>query len=239
VKGSLGVHAAASSAREHPGPLLCTFGKAQTIGENALLASTASASTGIGTSDGSLLSRRPVTAIAQSDCILMRLNQPLFMWFVEHHPDALTSFVLTTTARQWRVAYYLLVEFLRLEDSWLAALEPPGSEPAFVLSESPSRHRSGPASTPTPSEMAKASPLPPDCAASDARASSRSNPVPVALAALRSSSTAVLLKQPGEAVYREGTEADALYVVLSGHAVCHVAGKSRFVMGSCYGKAAF
>lgn len=50
--------------------------------------------------------------------------------------------------------------------------------------------------------------------------------VPMYVSALRAASSAVLLKQPGDVVYREGADADALYIVLSGHAACHVAGES-------------
>ena len=49
--------------------------------------------------------------------------------------------------------------------------------------------------------------------------------VPMYVAALRAASSAVLLKQPGDIVYREGVDADSLYIILSGVAVAHVAGE--------------
>ncbi len=215
VKGSLTIHAPRVDS-EQLGPALCSFGIAQTLGENMLLASTDSAIRHATDSASSCspLTRRSVTAVAQGDCVLMRLSQPVFRWFIDSHPDALTSFVLTTTSRQWRVAYYLLVEFLRLQDSWLASLEPPGAHPAFDLSDLPSVH---------PNVQPLASNVPAHDAT--AAAPSQSLPaVPITLAALRSSSSAVLLKQPGDIVFREGADADFLYVILSGHAACHVAG---------------
>lgn len=78
--------------------LLCTLGVGQTIGENALLA---------GPDD-----RRVVTLKALTPCEYMIVDRGIFNWFTNQYPNAILSFILTTTCRQWRVAYVTLVEIL-------------------------------------------------------------------------------------------------------------------------------
>jgi predicted acylesterase/phospholipase RssA/CRP-like cAMP-binding protein len=249
---------------------------------------------------------RPVTCIALVDTTLLKLTRETFRWWTELHPQAVVSFILTTTTRQWRVAYYLLVDFFRLRDAWVATLEPPGYAPAFEFVDAPpmqavygyhahghyggSQHHSraqhgqpsqqhqqwqqirslGPSpdsqadldtttlSTATASTLdggadpstagSAAGPLGSAFISHTAgghrssshhrsssppapRASSAADepvrfaaPVPVSLAALRSAGSAVLLKQPGEVVYEEGVDADSVYVILAGYAMCHVTG---------------
>lgn len=88
---------------------LARFTDAQTIGENALLSGR-----------GGL---RYTTCVATRPTVLMRVNRGLFDWFVSAYPRDVISFVLTTTARQWRVAYFTLVEYLHLPVAWRASME--------------------------------------------------------------------------------------------------------------------
>jgi len=71
----------------------------------------------------------------------------------------------------------------------------------------------------------EASPLPPyrdgaGAPAGDAPLRRFPPPVPITAAALRQACSAVLLKQPGESLYAEGSDADSLFVVLNGCGVC-------------------
>lgn len=50
-------------------------------------------------------------------------------WFVEEFPASVVAFVLSTTARQWRVAHFVLCSFLRVPGTWRAAFE--ASAPDF------------------------------------------------------------------------------------------------------------
>lgn len=94
---------------------LCTFGVGQTVGENYLLAGADSV--------------RAVALRATTDCQLLRLDRNTFDRFLDQTPHGIVSFILTTTARQWRVAYFTLVDFFKLSGAWKLAVEP--SAPAF------------------------------------------------------------------------------------------------------------
>lgn len=114
---------AAGEAKEHvTGPqLLCAFGRAATIGENAVLSG-----------EGH---RRPVTCRAIRRTRALRLNRELFQWFVQRHLHSVIAFVLTTTARQWRVAHFLLVEFLALPGHHALSMGPGRGQPCLAASE--------------------------------------------------------------------------------------------------------
>ena len=302
---------------------LCAFSKAQTIGENVLLASTelthrvrewdstavdvaspkasktparannrsstpipsfssqpqtrTRGGSTIPTVVGSVDTLRPMTCIALSDVELLRLDKKLFAWLTEAHPSAVVSFVLSTTARQWRVALFLLVEFLGLKDAWLTSLEAPGSAPAFdfeagadggkgghgggftssttsssvmaadvsqmsgapTIVISPNTNVAGSSSGSSSStsrsngtSTATAQIYSPAAAAAPPSVGSSSAPpppprrfpaaIPIPLSDLRGACAAVILKQAGETVFEEDDEADAVCVILSGRAVCHV-----------------
>lgn len=239
------------------GQPLCTFLPAQTVGENALLAasymrkqdctnvdssSSISAFSGGRRTGGAAADEiprdafRPVTAAAITDCTLLRLDRKLFMQFATLHPGALTSFVLTTTTRQWRVAYFCLVDFLRLGDAWNASLEPPGSAPAFLFDhdqgeETASGNTNGGAAGKAAKSGDGSAPRQQHVNGSGDRspAGHASYPPPalVSHSAMRAAAASVLLKQPGELVYREGEEADSLFVILSGTAQTMMSRASR------------
>jgi predicted acylesterase/phospholipase RssA/CRP-like cAMP-binding protein len=301
-----GGRGAGAGGEEESFLLLCTFSKGQTVGENALLASTAlaapdglhtaagaaaaaaaaqpsaaattAASGGVGSCRLPMDCTRPVACVATRESVVLRLDVRVFRAFADSFPHAMTSFILTTTARQWRVAYFLLVDFFRLRDAWLASLEAPAHAPAFHFLEGPaaaavaaaggvgmgggtglggvvggafsvpsdgsaasgSAHEASPAadSGSEAAGAAGASGVSGDAAAADAASAAataaaaagvqypeylRYSPaLPTCLRTFRSSCSAVLLKQPGEAVYVEGADADAVFVVLSGEGVCTV-----------------
>ena len=56
--------------------------------------------------------RRVVTLKAETDVEYLVADRNLYDWFVEQHPHAIVAFILTTTCRQWRVAYATLVDIL-------------------------------------------------------------------------------------------------------------------------------
>eukprot|EP00753_Platysulcus_tardus_P011594 PLAT3299.6.p1 GENE.PLAT3299.6~~PLAT3299.6.p1 ORF type:complete len:884 (-),score=381.09 PLAT3299.6:1129-3387(-) len=80
--------------------LLSTFTRGMTVGESTLLA---------GPSE-----TYAVTARVTRDCELLRLGPDTFDWLVSEHSSFVTHFILSTTARQWRVAHHVLAEFLPL-----------------------------------------------------------------------------------------------------------------------------
>ncbi len=59
--------------------------------------------------------RRVVSLKAETDVLLRVCNRELFDWFLRDRPHAVVAFVLTTTCRQWRVAYTTLVDTLGTE----------------------------------------------------------------------------------------------------------------------------
>ena len=191
---------------------LCVFGRAQTVGENALLATAtlSGSSSGSGGRDDDAKpavtataavpfnATRAATVVALGDAPveLLRLDRALFARFSTAFPSAVASFVLSTTSRQWRVAAYLLVDVFRLGDAWRTALEPPSTAPTFALDE-----------------RTAALPLHPRHAA----------PVRMSVDALRNAAVAVVHRSAGETLLVEGEESDGLFVLLSGQAVGHTA----------------
>jgi Cyclic nucleotide-binding domain len=59
----------------------------------------------------------------------MLLDRSMFNWFLGQYPHAILSFILTTTSRQWRVAYVTLVDILGIPGAFETSMESP--EPAF------------------------------------------------------------------------------------------------------------
>ncbi|MEW5319460.1 MAG: hypothetical protein WDW38_010611 [Sanguina aurantia] len=63
--------------------------------------------------DGAL---RSVTCIAlEQGCMLVQVSRSLFMDFIQRHPRALLLYLQQGIARLWRVAHFVLDEFLQLE----------------------------------------------------------------------------------------------------------------------------
>jgi predicted acylesterase/phospholipase RssA/CRP-like cAMP-binding protein len=91
-------------------PVLCEFDTGSTIGENSLL-------------EGNH-STRAVTA--QAGCYgasLVKIDRSTYQWFVSQWPRSTLNFILSTTARQYRVAFFALVDFLGLPQAAFAAQE--------------------------------------------------------------------------------------------------------------------
>ena len=65
--------------------------------------------------------RRVVTLKALTPCEYMVVDRGIFNWFISQYPHAMLSFVLTTTCRQWRVAYVTLVDILGAYNTRLVA----------------------------------------------------------------------------------------------------------------------
>jgi hypothetical protein len=78
--------------------LLCTFSTGHSIGENALLSGP--------------YSRRVVTLRAETDVEYLIADRKAWTGFINQYPHAIVGFILTTTCRQWRVAYITLVDIL-------------------------------------------------------------------------------------------------------------------------------
>jgi len=101
--------------------VLATFRRAQMLGENALLA-------GHGETRAATVratpSRRPGPDGSQPGTTVLRLSRQAFNDAVASFPHAAASFVLATTARQWRVAHLSLVDFLRLPEAVALEREP-------------------------------------------------------------------------------------------------------------------
>ncbi len=58
---------------------------------------------------------RSVTCIALDEgCVMVQLPRPLFMAFVRSHPQALLLYLQQGLARLWRVAHFMLSDFLQL-----------------------------------------------------------------------------------------------------------------------------
>lgn len=73
--------------------------------------------------------RRVVSLTALTPCEYMVIDRALFNWFIGQYPHAILSFILTTTSRQWRVAYVTLVEILGIPGAFSTSVE--SSDPAF------------------------------------------------------------------------------------------------------------
>lgn len=56
--------------------------------------------------------RRAVSVKSMTSCEYMILDRSMYNWFIGQYPHAILSFILTTTSRQWRVAYVTLVDIL-------------------------------------------------------------------------------------------------------------------------------
>jgi predicted acylesterase/phospholipase RssA/CRP-like cAMP-binding protein len=199
-----------------------SFREAQTVGENSMIASTVFSRTHR-TPDSSQLpvlvdALRPATCVAVQETTVLRLDGTLFDWFAESFPHAVVNFVLTTTTRQWRVGHFLLIDFLHLKDAWLASMEPPGHAPPFSF-DAKKVSRSSNKSDPLPSPS---SDVAFDTISFDAKQLRYPPPSMLSASLVRSSCSAVLLKEPGDIVFSEGMEADSLFIVLSGHGVCYL-----------------
>lgn len=58
---------------------------------------------------------RSVTCMALDEgCTMVQLPRPLFMAFVRSHPQALLLYLQQGLARLWRVAHFMLSDFLAL-----------------------------------------------------------------------------------------------------------------------------
>jgi predicted acylesterase/phospholipase RssA/CRP-like cAMP-binding protein len=99
--------------------VLATFERAQTLGENALLAGHGEIR--VATVRATALAPR---GGAGTNTVLLRLGREDFQWAVGAFPFAVASFVLSTTARQWRVAHMALVDFLQLPEALALEREP-------------------------------------------------------------------------------------------------------------------
>jgi predicted acylesterase/phospholipase RssA/CRP-like cAMP-binding protein len=190
--------------------LLCIFKSSQTVGENVLLAGTSETFT----SAAQILSidcQRPRTCIATTDSVLLKLDRNLFDWFIASHPSGVVSFILTTSTRQWRVALYLLVDFLRLKDAWLASLEPPGFAPAFQFDDLHPVPR-----VPVLGYSAETRKLD-GIDWAQYPASSR-----IKIDHLKEACSEIVRIAPGSDLYSQGSDGDELYIILSGTGVVHV-----------------
>jgi hypothetical protein len=99
--------------------VLATFRRAQTVGENALLA-------GPGETRAATVRATPAKARGGQPqrTTVLRMSRKTFSWMVDAFPHAAASFVLSTTARQWRVAHLALVDFLRVPEAVALDREP-------------------------------------------------------------------------------------------------------------------
>ena len=78
---------------------------------------------------------RGVSCITREDgARLVRVTQATLMEFIRAHPHTLETYVTQAVARLWRVAHFVLVDFLGLPRG------PPGGD-AVCLSEAPATHR--------------------------------------------------------------------------------------------------
>lgn len=100
--------------------VLATFRRAQTLGENALLAGPGE--TRAATVRATPQHRRGGRGDGRTR--VLRMSRDTFNWVVRTFPHAAASFVLSTTARQWRVAHLALVDFLSLPEAVALEREP-------------------------------------------------------------------------------------------------------------------
>ena len=170
------------------------------------------------------------------------MDMALFRWFCSTHPAAVVSFQLATIARQWRIAYYTLVDFLRMRHAWAAALEPDSpslrltgsgaaretaaAAPADVNRESVAASSTGGASymaTSSSSAISSSFSISSADSASERGAlvggtTALPPRIPVSITAIENAASHVMMRQPGEAVYSAGDDAGACYVILWGSA---------------------
>lgn len=99
--------------------VLATFHRAQTVGENALLA---------GPGETRAATVRATPALGRTgqpmQTTVLRMSRETFAWVMNAFPHSAASFVLSTTARQWRVAHLALVDFLRVPEAVALDREP-------------------------------------------------------------------------------------------------------------------
>lgn len=159
---------------------LCTFRNGQSIGENALLE-------GPGAT-------RAVTAVAGNEgAEMLQINDELFAWLADQYPQAIISFILITTSRQWRVAYLTLVQYLGIPGAFETSSEEWPYLKLNFSEDSPKRH--------TDSESKWVSPL---------QHTSKT--------AVEHAASSILVKEKGDVLYRFQDQADSLYVLLDGTA---------------------
>ena len=159
TSGSFGVQAPGA---EEP---LCVFEAGTSLGENALIAGVIPATPATSSAGGQLwmpsfLATRPSTVVALEDSSVVALSAASFADFCLTYPEAGATIILESTCRQWRVAHTLLVEYFLLKEARLAALEPPGTYPAFSFSPGPGGQWGVAATAAAPSAAAAAAPPP-------------------------------------------------------------------------------
>lgn len=94
---------------------LCIFGSGQTLGENALLA-------------GPGETWRVSARVIRRRSSILKIDFTTLHWLLRNRPGQMVSFVLHTTARQWKVARFALGEHLHPEAALPLAIEPPSKQ---------------------------------------------------------------------------------------------------------------
>ena len=187
------------------GNRLSSWGPGTTLGENDLLGALSSP-------EGSPIPKRQISIVAESDTDALQLDLESFIWVLHRYPGAIISWIMSTTARQWRVATYTMGEVLGLTYSdvrdWeletrplsFAATKGDLLRTATTVKNSggkPEQVSRDQSTLPSPSTM---------------HASSRDELLD--MVALSASGTINL--RPGETVYNQGDNPTALFVVISG-----------------------
>eukprot|EP01138_Halocafeteria_seosinensis_P004234 gb/GECG01004330.1/.p1 GENE.gb/GECG01004330.1/~~gb/GECG01004330.1/.p1 ORF type:complete len:1590 (+),score=184.72 gb/GECG01004330.1/:1-4770(+) len=166
---------------------LCSFRSGQSIGENALLE-------GPGAT-------RAVTAVAGEDgAEMLQVNDELFCWLADQYPQALVSFILITTSRQWRVAYLTLVEYLGLPGAFEASAEE-WPHPKFDFNKSKSDGESKDPQEDIPGLKRCSYPR-----------------IESTKTITETAASSVLTLNAGESLYHIGDRADSVYILLDGKA---------------------
>jgi len=168
------------SAGIHSAPVLCEFGTGSTIGENSLL-------------EGDGATRAVGAKAGPQGASLVKIDRSTYHWFVSQWPCSTLNFILSTTARQYRVAFFALVDFLGLPQAAFAAQE---SHP-----EPRVRLVGGAAGSTQPAS--------PDSHCTHPNA-------------LRSVAASACHVKAGETLFMEGDASDCLYVLLDGAASAYV-----------------
>ncbi len=167
VKGGGGLQSA---------PVLCEFGTGSTIGENSLL-------------EGDGATRAVAVRAGTAGASLVKIDRSTYQWFVSQWPCSTLNFILSTTARQYRVAFFALVDFLGLPQAAFAAQES-HPEPRVRLQEGGgNEHSKGGGDSQT-----------------------------VHTDALRSVAASICQLPAGDTLFSEGDASDCLYVLLQGGA---------------------
>jgi hypothetical protein len=135
--------------------------------------------------------------------------QSLFQFFSSQWPFATISFIITTSARQFRVAYSSLVDFLKLPAAAAAASERhPVPALDILLCRGDAFGSVSEAGSGTGPETG---------AAEGAGVGAA-----LTVEAIRNASSTVLTKKEGDWLYRHGDTADVVYVLLQGEAEAFV-----------------